>query len=76
MPVKNTGGFWKRMALWINMSRIGDCFDNVVAGSFFGNLKQKQIISIFYYSHRLHSYLEYKSPNQYEIEAEMLKKVA
>ena len=77
-----------------SMSRAGDCFDNVVAESFFGNFKQERIhwrhyqtryaaqqdvlhyISMFYNSHRLHSYLEYKSPNQYEIETEKLKKVA
>ena len=35
-----------------------------------------QYISMFYNSHRLHSYLGYKSPNQYEVETEMLKKVA
>jgi len=75
-----------------SMSRTGDCFDNAVAESFFGSLKQEQIhwqhyqtrheawqdvlqyISMFYNSHRLHSYLGYKSPNQYE--AEILKKVA
>jgi len=33
-------------------------------------------ISMFYSSHRLHSYLGYKSPKQYEIEMEKLKKVA
>lgn len=75
-----------------SMSRTGDCFDNAVAESFFGSLKQEQIhwqnyqtrheawqnvlqyISMFYNSQRLHSYLGYKSPNQYE--AEILKKVA
>ncbi|WP_375136031.1 IS3 family transposase, partial [Nitrosomonas oligotropha] len=33
-------------------------------------------ISMFYNSHRLHSYLGYKSPNQYEVEIENVKKVA
>ena len=33
-------------------------------------------ISMFYNSHRLHSYLGYKSPNQYETETAKLKKVA
>ncbi len=65
-----------------SMSRVGDCFDNDVAESFFGSLKQERIhwqhyqtryaaqqdvlqyISMFYNSHRLHSYLGYKSPNQ------------
>jgi putative transposase len=77
-----------------SMSRTGDCFDNAVAESFFGSLKQKRIhwrhyqtrssaqqdvlqyISMFYNSHRLHSYLGYKSPNQYEVEIENVKKVA
>lgn len=35
-----------------------------------------QYIFIFYNSQRLHSYLGYKSPNQYEVETEELKKVA
>ena len=77
-----------------SMSRVGNCWDNSVAESFFGSLKQEQIhwqhyqtrheawqdvlqyISMFYNSHRLHSYLGYKSPNQYEAETEILKKVA
>ena len=77
-----------------SMSRTGDCFDNAVAESFFGSLKQERIhwrhyqtrhaaqqdvlhyISMFYNSHRLHSYLGYKSPNQYEVQTVMLKRVA
>lgn len=77
-----------------SMSRNGDCFDNAVAESFFGSLKQERIhwrqyqtrfsaqqdvlqyISMFYNTHRLHSYLRYKSPNQYEVEIENVKKVA
>lgn len=69
-----------------SMSRLGDCWDNAVAESFFGSLKQERVqwrhyqtryeaqqdvlqyISMFYNSHRLHSYLKYKSPNQYEAE--------
>jgi len=31
---------------------------------------------MFYNSHRLHSYLGYKSPNQYEAEMVELRKVA
>jgi len=76
------------------MNRIGDCFDNAVAESIEGSLKQERIhwwhyqtrhaakqdvlqyISMFYNSHRLHSYFRYKSPNQYGVETEMLKKVA
>jgi transposase InsO family protein len=33
-------------------------------------------ISMFYNSHRLHSYIGYKSPNQYEQEMVKLEKVA
>ncbi len=33
-------------------------------------------ISMFYNSYRLHSYLDYKSPNQYEMETVELRKVA
>ncbi len=76
------------------MSRIGDCWDNAVAESFFGSLKQERVqwknyqtryeaqqdvlqyISMFYNSHRLHSYLGYKNPNQYEAEAVIINKVA
>ena len=77
-----------------SMSRKGDCWDNAVAESFFGSLKQERIqwrhyqtrfeaqqdvlqyISMFYNSYRLHSYLGYVSPNQYESEMAGLKKVA
>lgn len=77
-----------------SMSRLGDCWDNAVAESFFGSLKQERVqwrnyqtryeaqqdilqyISMFYNSHRLHSYLGYKSPNQYEAEAAEAIKVA
>ena len=34
-----------------------------------------QYIATFYNNHRLHSYLEYKSPNQYEAQAEKMKNV-
>ncbi|SDZ14849.1 IS3 family transposase, partial [Nitrosomonas sp. Nm33] len=33
-------------------------------------------ISMFYNSHRLHSYLDYRSPIQFEAERAELKKVA
>jgi len=77
-----------------SMSRIGDCWDNAVAESFFGSLKQERVhwrnyqtrleaqqdvlnyISMFYNSYRLHSYLGYVSPNQYEAETVELKKAA
>lgn len=75
----------------INIS--GD-YDNAVAESFFGSLKQERVrwrnyqtrlearqdvmnyISMFYNSHRLHSYLGYVSPNEYEAEMVELKKAA
>lgn len=77
-----------------SMSRKGDCWDNAVAESFFGSLKQERVqwrnyqtryeaqqdildyISMFYNSQRLHSYLGYKSPNQYEKENVEFKKAA
>lgn len=76
------------------MSRKGNCWDNAVAESFFGSLKQERVqwrhyqtrheaqqdvmnyITMFYNSYRLHSYLGYKSPSQYEAEPIELKKVA
>ena len=77
-----------------SMSRKGNCWDNAVAESFFGSLKQERVqwchyqtryeaqqdilsyISMFYNYKRLHSYLGYKSPMQYETEILELKKVA
>jgi putative transposase len=77
-----------------SMSRKGDCWDNAVAESFFGSLKQERVqwrnyqtrleaqqdvmnyISMFYNSYRLHLYLGYVSPNQYEAETVELKKAA
>lgn len=77
-----------------SMSRKGNCWDNAVAESFFGSLKQERVqwrhyqtryeaqqdvlnyISMFYNNFRLHSYLGYKSPNQYENEEKGLRKVA
>jgi transposase InsO family protein len=76
------------------MSRKGDCWDNAVAESFFGSLKQERVqwqnyqtrseaqqnilnyITMFYNSHRLHSYLGYQSPNQYEQNMASLEKAA
>ncbi|RDH89235.1 MAG: IS3 family transposase [endosymbiont of Lamellibrachia luymesi] len=67
-----------------SMSRKGNCWDNAVAESFFGSLKQERVqwrhyqtryeaqqdvldyISMFYNSRRLHSYLDYMNPNEYE----------
>ena len=77
-----------------SMSRKGDCWDNAVAESFFGSLKQERVhwrhyqtrleaqqdvlnyISMFYNSYRLHSYLDYVSPNQYEAQMVELRKAA
>jgi len=77
-----------------SMSRKGDCWDNAVAESFFGSLKQEQVhwrnyqtrheaqqdilnyISMFYNSHRLHSTLDYMSPNDYEKQLTEMKEAA
>lgn len=77
-----------------SMSRKGDCWDNAVAESFFGSLKQERVqwrhyltryaaqqdvlnyISMFYNCYRLHSYLGYVNPNQFEKEWVKMKKVA
>lgn len=77
-----------------SMSRKGDCWDNAVAESFFGSLKQERVqwrhyltrhaaqqdvlnyISMFYNSYRLHSYLGYMNPNQFESVWIKMKKVA
>jgi len=77
-----------------SMSRKGNCWDNAVAESFFGSLKQERVqwrhyqtrleaqldildyITMFYNHHRLHSYLEYRSPKQFEAEMLELKKLA
>ncbi len=67
-----------------SMSRKGDCWDNAVAESFFGSLKEELIhhmrfktrqeainqifdyIEVFYNRQRLHSYLNYLSPLNFE----------
>jgi putative transposase len=77
-----------------SMSRLGNCWDNAVAESFFGSLKQEMVqwcnyqtrheaqqdileyISMFYNAKRLHSYLDYKSPNEFEKEVTELRHVA
>ena len=77
-----------------SMSAKGDCWDNAVAESFFGSLKQERVhwrnyqnryeaqqdilnyISMFYNSYRLHSTLDYMSPNDYENQLTEMKKAA
>lgn len=78
-----------------SMSRKGNCWDNSVAESFFGRLKDERVewsnyqtrqeakqdilnyITMFYNSQRLHSSLEYQSPNQCENRYwELMRKVA
>jgi len=67
-----------------SMSRRGDCWDNAVAESFFGTLKNELVhhekyktreqarlsifdyIELFYNKQRLHSYLDYISPAEFE----------
>ena len=76
------------------MSRKGDCWDNSVAESFFGTLKQERVqwrhyqtrrevqqdvlqyIVMFYNETRLHSYLNYRSPNEFERMSESLLNTA
>ena len=75
-----------------SMSKKGCCWDNAVAESFFGSLKQELVhwrnyqtryaaqqdilnyITMWYNSHRLHSYLDYQSPNDFEKFVEALEK--
>jgi transposase InsO family protein len=77
-----------------SMSRKGNCWDNSVAESFFGSMKQERVqwksyqtryeahkdvlnyISMFYNCNRLHSYIGYRSPMQFELDMLELRKVA
>lgn len=78
-----------------SMSRKGNCWDNSVAESFFGRLKEERVqwrnyqtrleakqdildyITMFYNSQRLHSTLQYCSPNQFENRYwDLMRKVA
>jgi len=76
------------------MSKKGCCWDNAVAESFFGSLKQERVhwknystryeaqqdvmnyICMWYNSRRLHSYLNYQSPNDFEERTETLDMVS
>jgi len=77
-----------------SMSKKGCCWDNAVAESFFGSLKQERVhwrnyearyeaqqdimnyITMWYNSNRLHSYLGYQCPNNFELKMNELEKVA
>ena len=77
-----------------SMSKKGCCWDNAVAESFFGSLKQERVhwrnyrtryaaqqdvlnyITMWYNSHRLHSYLDDQSPNVFESMVRELEMVA
>ena len=77
-----------------SMSKKGCCWDNAVAESFFGSLKQERVhwknyptryeaqqdvmnyICMWYNSRRLHSYLNYQSPNDFEERTETLDMVS
>jgi len=77
-----------------SMSKKGCCWDNAVAESFFGSLKQERVhwknyptryeaqqdvmnyICMWYNSRRLHSYLNYQSPNDFEERIETLDMVS
>lgn len=70
-----------------SMSKTGDCYDNAVAESFFGRLKNELIygmwfqsreharaeifkfIEIFYNRQRIHQTLNYRTPDEFEIQA-------
>ncbi|MCE2597441.1 IS3 family transposase [Motilimonas cestriensis] len=77
-----------------SMSKKGCCWDNAVAESFFGSLKQERVhwrnyrtryaaqqdvlnyITMWYNSQRMHSYLNYQSPNEFERMDKSVKEVA
>ena len=74
----------KEKKLICSMSRRGNCWDNAVAESFYGSLKNEWVnwedyatrdqakksifsyIEVFYNRKRRHSYLGYKTPDEYE----------
>lgn len=75
----------KEKKLVCSMSRRGNCWDNAVAESFYGSLKNEWVnwedyatrdqakksifnyIEVFYNRKRRHSYLGYKTPDEYEL---------
>lgn len=75
----------KEKKLVCSMSRRGNCWDNAVAESFYGSLKNEWVnwenykthdqakksifnyIEVFYNRKRRHSYLGYKSPDEFEL---------
>ena len=75
----------KEKKLICSMSRRGNCWDNAVAESFYGSLKNEWVswedyktrdqakksifnyIEVFYNRKRRHSYLGYKSPDDFEL---------
>jgi transposase InsO family protein len=77
-----------------SMSRKGDCWDNAVAESFFGSLKQELLyrstwathdatidaigdyIERFYNTRRLHSFIGYTSPLEYELQTAQWRSAA
>jgi putative transposase len=77
-----------------SMSKKGCCWDNTVAESFFGSLKQERVhwrnyetryeaqqdvmnyITMWYNSNRLHSYLRYQCPNDFELKINELEKAS
>lgn len=77
-----------------SMSREGNCWDNAVAESFFGSLKQELLyrftwdnhkatieavddyIGRFYNTRRLHSFIGYSSPLQYELQTSTSRSAA
>jgi putative transposase len=77
-----------------SMSKKGCCWDNAVAESFFGSLKQERVhwrnyetryeaqqdvmnyITMWYNSNRLHSYLGYQCPNDFELKINELEKAS
>jgi transposase InsO family protein len=44
------------------MGRVGSCYDNAVAESFFASLKAEIGTTVYYHHNRLHSTLEGRTP--------------